>query len=120
MSHNIICIQVPNTSASGEVEEGHKLEFKVTVRDKTNEMISTPYLLKMSVYKVLSPTLSEVPGRVYQYCGNPVHGNEVTKCYPENGLISMKNSKDGTHFERLTITEPGDYYLQVSIDNPEL
>jgi hypothetical protein len=119
MPHNITFIQVPTTSDSGEVEAGHNLEFKVRVRDKTNEIISTSYLLKMSVYKILSPTLS-VPGRAYEYCGNPVHGNEVTKCYPENGLISVKNSKNGAHFERVTITEPGDYYLQVSIDNPEL
>ena len=98
---------------SSEIQSGEIMTLTAELRDKNDQAMAIDYVMNVTIVKAAS----RVAGHVYRYCGNPVKGNENTKCYFEDQVQEV-NTITGAQFE-LTIKTPGDYLLRVIIEHLE-
>ena len=109
-----------------EIQAGQNVELLAELLDANGQTMAVPYSMQVAIVKE-SPSCNQATasrsscaaGHVYQYCGEPVKGNENTKCYFED-QVEQVNTLTGTHFTQLTVKAPGTYFLFVFIGEPWL
>ena len=94
-----------------EIQSGENMDFIAVLYDENGQItISDKYTMKARIKR----TSAGKAGHVYQYCGEPVRGNENTICYGED-QVSVVNSRGGAHFAEITVKNPGSYSLIISL-----